>query len=80
MSDDLVERVARAFCAVDGTDPCDVVCDWCLYRAAPVVAVCMEEAAKVCDKLASDPRMYTAERRRGCGQCAAAIRNLIGEK
>ena len=45
MSDDLVERVAREFCTVDGTDPCEVVCGLCLHRAAPVVALCMEEAA-----------------------------------
>lgn len=37
----------------------------------------LEEAAKACDKLASDPRMYSAERRRGCGQCSAAILALM---
>jgi hypothetical protein len=44
--------------------------------ARAVVAMCMEEAAKACDALASDPRMYSSERRRGAGQCAAAIRAL----
>ena len=48
-TDDLVKRVARGFCASDGADPCEVVCDMCLHRARPVVAVCMEEAAKVAE-------------------------------
>lgn len=51
MPDDLVERVARAmaFCASDGADPCEEVCGWCLHRARPVVAIVLEEAAKVAE-------------------------------
>lgn len=52
-----------------------------LAAARPVIrAQALEEAAKECDKLGCDPRMYTSERRRGAGQCAAAIRALIGEE
>ena len=87
MSDDLVERVAlaMAFCVVDGADPCDVVCDWCLYRAAPVVAVVLEEAAKVCDAIETTEHrkwkqyadMMAQGASDGAGDCAAAIRAQI---
>lgn len=70
MSNDLIERVARAFCAVDGADPCEVVCDWCLHRAGPVVALCMEEAAKM---LEARWAYGTADHQ------AAAIRAMIKE-
>jgi hypothetical protein len=36
----------------------------------------LEEAAKTCDKLACDPRMYGSNKRRAFGQAAAAIRAL----
>ena len=36
----------------------------------------IEDAAKECDRLAGDPAMYGAERRRAAGQCSAAIRAL----
>ncbi len=39
----------------------------------------LEEAAKACDRLASDPRMYNADRRKAAGQCAAAIRAMKGD-
>lgn len=40
----------------------------------------LDEAAKACDRLASDPRMYNADRRKAAGQCAAAIRAMKGER
>lgn len=36
----------------------------------------LEKAAKECDRLAGDPRMYSHNARRAAGQCAAAIRAL----
>ena len=39
----------------------------------------LDEAAKACDRLASDPRMYNADRRKAAGQCAAAIRAMKGD-
>ena len=39
----------------------------------------LEEAAKACDRLASDPRMCNAARRKAAGQCAAAIRAMKGD-
>ena len=45
--------------------------------AAQVRAEALREAARECDKLAGDPRMYGAERRRAAGQCAATIRAMI---
>lgn len=44
---------------------------------AQVRAEALREAARECDKLAGDPRMYGAERRRAAGQCAATIRAMI---
>lgn len=83
MSDDLVERVARAFCASDGADPCEVVCDWCLHRAGPVVAVCMEEAAKVADGVGQQPPTDNFMHDTGWDGAslviAAAIRAMIKE-
>lgn len=35
-----------------------------------------ERAAKACDRLAGDPRMYNDDRRKAAGQCSAAIRAL----
>ena len=84
MSDDLVERVAREFCTVDGADPCEVVCGLCLHRARLVVAVVLEEAAKVCDGI--EDRLteqwkanykvcdYTQGASDGANDCATAIR------
>ena len=76
MSDDLVERVARAACASvnsadtwdeTGTDVHEMV--WFpIARAA--IAVCMEEAAKVAD--AYEPRCDVCPR-----GVAAAIRALV---
>ena len=87
MSDDLVERVAlaMAFCASDGADPCEEVCGWCLHRARPVVAIVLEEAAKVCDAIESETwrlwkthsDMLDQGRSDGAGDCAAAIRALM---
>ena len=71
MSDDLVQRVAREFCTVDGTDPCEVVCGLCLHRAGIVVALCMEEAAKM---LEARWAYGTADHQ------AAAIRAMIGRE
>lgn len=96
MSDDLVERVARAACASvnsadtwgeTGTDVHEIV--WFpIARAA--IAVCMEEAAKVCDAI--EDRLteqwkanykvcdYTQGASDGANDCAAAIRAMIKEK
>ena len=76
MSNDLVERVAlaMAFCASDGADPCEEVCGWCLHRARPVVAIVLEEAAKVADEFESD-----ADPDAGIA-IAAAIRALVKEQ
>ena len=77
MSDDLVKRVAMAFCVTDGADPCEVVCDMCLHRARPVVAVVLEEAAKVVTEhyqvLCTEHRLLLVNR-------AAAIRALKEQK
>ena len=40
----------------------------------------LEEAAKECDRLAGEPRMYSADMRKAAGQCAASIRALKGAK
>ena len=92
LPDDLVERVAREFCTVDGADPCEVVCGLCLHRAGMVVAVCMEKAAKVADgyhrivetrRDMFDDGNITVTRGHTLAdprKIAAAIRNLIGEK
>jgi len=80
MSDDLVERVAREFCVVDGTDPCEVVCGLCLHRARLVVAVVLKEAARV----AAGPNTliegdgYRSRFNQGA-RIAAAIRALVKE-
>ena len=73
MSNDLTERVAlaMAFCASDGADPCEEVCGWCLHRARPVVAIVLEEAAKM---LEARWAYGTADHQ------AAAIRAMIGRE
>jgi hypothetical protein len=66
MSDDLVERVARAMCGTHGYEPDDLT-----YREArAAIAVVLEEAAKVAD--AYDPRCDVCPR-----GVAAAIRALV---
>ena len=72
MNNELVELVVQLYEKNWG------VRDYGLARAvvALIRPATLEEAAKVCDALASDPRMYSSERRRGTGQCAAAIRAL----
>jgi len=82
MSGDLVEAVARQFAFDLGYTWGSTALDRDALRDAARAVVSLirhatlEEAAKVCDALASDPRMYSSERRRGTGQCAAAIRAL----
>lgn len=79
--DDLVEKVARAIEQSLLTSQLrDAFEHPYTAEARAALAVALEQAAKECDRLGSDPRMYSSERRRGAGQCAAAIRNLIGEK
>ena len=41
-----------------------------------LIAAAYETAEAACASLAGDPRMYDAARRRGAGQCQAAIRAL----
>lgn len=79
MSDDLVQRVARLY-----KDKWGVV-DHQLARAA--IAMCMEEAAKVCDAI--EDRLtdqwkanykvcdFTQGASDGANDCAAAIRALV---
>ena len=40
------------------------------------VQAALDAAAKTCDRLASDPTMYNADRRKAAGQCSAAIRAI----
>lgn len=47
--------------------------------ALALVAAAYEAAEKTCAAIAGSPAMYNADRRRGAGQCQAAIRAL-GEK
>jgi hypothetical protein len=61
MSDDLVERVALAFCGKD------VPCKMCRNDAKKAIAIALEEAAKVADENACDCCFYIA----------AAIRAMI---
>lgn len=44
--------------------------------AQALIAAAYEAAESACASLAGDPRMYDAARRRGAGQCQAAIRAL----
>ena len=86
MSDDLVERVARALVSPKA-DPSD----WRFWtdEARAAIAVVLEEAAKVCDaietKLSDQWRAnykvcdYTQGASDGANDCAAAIRALIKE-
>ena len=79
MSDDLVERVAKAMCGCEGicftscgTEPCQMAEENYAKAARAAIAVALEEAAKVCD--AYEPRCDVCPR-----GVAAAIRALIKE-
>ena len=71
MSDDLVERVARAICEIEN-GPCECMPDecGCTYwkaHARAAIAVVLEEAAKVADATGSYDAIHIA----------AAIRALV---
>ena len=84
MSDDLVERVARALMRAE---------PWSSFwgkadaekLATAAIAVVLEEAAKVCDGIESETwrlwkthyDMLDQGRSDGAGDCAAAIRALV---
>lgn len=86
MSDDLVERVARA---IRDASELSTIRDFFQDCARAAIAVCMEEAAKVCDaietKLSDQWRAnykvcdYTQGASDGANDCAAAIRALVKE-
>ncbi len=75
----------RLWTADDADDPAVVAVPYILAAeheriVAEVRREALDEAAKACDRLASDPRMYNADRRKAAGQCAAAIRAMKGER
>jgi hypothetical protein len=72
MSDDLVERVALAFCGKD------VPCKMCRNDAKKAIAAALEEAARVCeDELVGSFDQYSEGYNDGCKESAAAIRAMI---
>lgn len=80
MSDDLVERVAKAMCKCEGIcftscgiEPCQMAEENYAKAARAAIAVVLEEAAKVAD--AYEPRCDVCPR-----GAAAAIRALKEEK
>jgi hypothetical protein len=76
MTDDLVERVARALCKADGNDPDSLngwEYQWIFYteEATTAIAIALEEAAKVADRY-EIPMCETS-----ASHIAAAIRAMI---
>ena len=86
--EELKEKAAEEFCTVDGTDPCEVPCDLCLHRANIVIALVLEEAAKVAEDNEPEPSKeemddsydagaaYRVGRWEAAGDIATAIRAL----
>lgn len=68
MSDDLVERVAKAMCGCEGicftscgTEPCQMAEENYAKAARAAIAVALEDAAKVCDEAEKRERQAAKE-------------------
>lgn len=83
MTDDLVERVAKAMCGCEGvcftscgTEPCQMAEENYAKAARAAIVVVLEEAAKVVDQM---PLSYPGNAAETALECAAAIRAMKGE-
>jgi hypothetical protein len=85
MTDDLVERVARAICATEVSDPDGINYYgkpfWTVYArfAEAAIAIALEEAARVADKIVPEEARTAQEYGylAACEDIAAAIRAMI---